>query len=412
MPNRLRLVAPVVAALLLGAAAKAPRRAPQGGGPIVVLVSLDGFRWDFLERYPTPNLHRLAERGVRARWMAPVFPTLTFPNHYSIITGLLPAHHGIVSNQFLEPVTGRRFRYTDTLAMRDSSWWGGEPLWVTAERQGRRSASFFWPGSEAAIGGVRPSRWLVYDGQVPWTARAESSLAWLQAPEPERPAFVTVYWSGVDEAEHRFGPEAPEALDAVASADSLVGRLLDGLTTAGLARRVNLVVVSDHGSAATSRDRVVLLDDYVDVTTVDLIRGGQALSLRARDGDDARLFAALRRVPHVAFYRRAETPARWRYRDNDRIAPIVGQAEAGWTITTRQLAARRFNLGEHGYDDTVSAMRGIFVAAGPAFREGVVTAPFRNVHVYEPVCAILGLRPALNDGSLDSVRVMLRGARD
>lgn len=408
MGSRLRLLAPLLAALLAGLAAAVPRGEPQSGGPVVVLVSLDGFRWDFLDRYPTPSLHRLAARGVRARWLQPVFPTLTFPNHYSIITGLLPVHHGIVSNQFVDPVTGRRFRYTDTLAMRDSSWWGGEPLWVTAERQGRRSASFFWPGSEAAIGGVRPSRWMVYDGQVPWTTRAESSLAWLRAPEPERPAFVTVYWSGVDDAEHRFGPESREVATAVAAADSFVGRLQDGIEAAGLAGRVNLVVVSDHGSAATSRDRVVLLDDYVDVAAVDLIRAGQALSLRARDGDHERLLAALARVPHVAFYRRADTPPRWRYRDNGRIAPIVGQAEAGWTITTRALAARRFNLGEHGYDDTVPAMRGIFVAAGPAFRRGLVVGPFRNVHVYELVCAILGLRPAPNDGSLDSVRGTLR----
>jgi len=406
--SRLRLLAPLAAALLIGAAASVPRGAPQSGRPIVVLVSLDGFRWDLLERYPTPNLHRLAARGVRARWLQPVFPTLTFPNHYAIVTGLFPVHHGIVSNQFVEPVTGRRFRYTDTLVMLDSSWWGGEPLWVTAERQGRRSAAVFWPGSEAAIGGARPSRWMVYDEQVPWAARAESALAWLRAPEAQRPAFMTVYWSGVDDAEHQFGPEAPEVAGAVASADSLVGRLQDGLEAAGLTGRVNLIVVSDHGSAATSTGRVVLLDDYVDVATVDLVRVGQALSLQARDGDQERLLAALARVPHAAFYRRADTPPRWRYRDNDRIAPIVGQAEEGWTITTRQLAARRFNLGEHGYDDTVPAMRAIFVAAGPAFRRGLVVEPFRNVHVYDLVCAILGLGPAPNDGSLDSVRVMLR----
>lgn len=390
----------------------APGAQRQRPAPTVVLVSLDGFRWDYLDRFPTPNLHRLAARGVRARWLTPVFPTLTFPNHYSIITGLLPVDHGIVSNQFVDPTTGRRFRYTDTLAVRDSTWWGGEPLWVTAERQGRRSAVFFWPGSEAAIEGVRPSNWKPYREDVPWVDRVDSALAWLDIAPARRPSLITLYWPGVDHVGHDQGPDAPEVGAAVAVADSLVGRLLDRLGRRGRPEAVNVIVVSDHGMAATSPDRIVVMDDYADPASVDQIRMGQFIALRARDGDDERLYRALANVPHVQLYRRSETPLRWRYRDNPRIAEIVGVADEGWTFATRswlQATGSRMNRGEHGYDDTLTSMRGVFVAAGPAFRRGVVVAPFRNLHVYELVCAILGLRPAPNDGSLDSVRVMLRG---
>lgn len=398
-----------LAGALAGCAAPRPPR--QRPAPSVILVSLDGFRWDYLDRFPTPSLHRLAARGVRARWLAPVFPTLTFPNHYSIVTGLLPAHHGIVSNQFLDPVTGRRFRYSDTLAVRDSTWWWGEPVWVTAERQGRRSAVFFWAGSEAAIGGVRPSIWKRYDGSIPWAARADSVLAWLALPEGLRPSFAALYWSDVDHYAHQHGPESPEVAAAVAAADSLIGRLLDGFERLGRTGDVNLVVVSDHGLAATSPDRLVFLEDFVDTASVDQIRLGQAIALRARDGDHERLYRALASVPHVQLYRRSETPPRWRYRDNPRIAEIVGLADEGWTFTTRTWLQGRdapVNRGEHGYDDALASMRGIFVAGGPAFRRGVVVERFQNIHVYDLLCALLGLRPAPNDGSPDSVRVMLR----
>jgi predicted AlkP superfamily pyrophosphatase or phosphodiesterase len=384
--------------------------AAQGGSPIVVLISLDGFRYDYLDREPTPHLRRLAASGVRARWMQPVFPTLTFPNHYTIVTGLLPAHHGIVGNTFVDPADNARFRYTDTLVAPQSRWWGGEPLWVTASRQGRRTAAFFWPGSDAEIGGVRPDRWKKYDGRVPNRARVDTVLSWLGQPEAGRPALVTLYFSEVDHAGHEYGPDTPELVQAVAELDSMIGRLMSGVGRLGLEDRVNVIVVSDHGMAASSPQRQVVIDDYVDRNSVNAVSLGQFISLIPNDGDTNRLLRAFANAPHLQLYAADRTPARWRYSGNRRISPVVGVAESGWVLTSRasQATGRGARGGGHGHDNTDSLMRATFIAAGPAFKRGYIAEPFQNLHVYELVCAILGLRPAPNDGSVDSVRLLLR----
>lgn len=381
-------------------------------GPTVILVSLDGFRWDYLGRTPTPNLDRLMARGVRARWMVPVVPTVTFPNHYSIVTGLYPEHHGIVGNRMVDPADGARFLYSDSSSAWQTRWWGGEPLWNTATRQGRRSATYFWPGSDVEIAGLRPTYWKKFDQRVPGGERVAEVLRWLDLPDSQRPAFLTLYFREVDHFGHENGPESPEVLLAVRTVDSLVGLLVSGLKARGLSDMVNLIVVSDHGMAQTSPERVVFLDDSFDPAAVDQVSLGPFVSLRSRTGRSEPLARALVNAgPHVRFYRRAETPARWHYRDNPRITDVVGVAEDGWTFTTRDWYARnrqRLLGGSHGYDNADPAMRAIFIAAGPAFQRGLVVEPFQNVHVYELICAVLGLRPAPNDGSLDSVRVMLR----
>ncbi len=397
----------LVAALLSGvacASVPAPAQQPQQATPpdqAVVLVSLDGFRADYLDRMPVPNLRRLAARGVRARWMIPSFPTLTFPNHYTIVTGLRPARHGVVGNTMVDPADGARFRIGDTAAVRASRWWGGEPLWVTVERQGARAASFFWVGSEAEIGGVRPSIWKRYDGAVPNAERVDSVLAWLELPEAERPRFITLYFSDTDDAGHRFGPDAPQLAAAAARVDSALGRLLDGLRSRGLQDRVNVIVVSDHGMAPTSPERRVVLDDYVDRNAVDAVALGAFVALNPRGMSSDSLRRLLAEAPHLRLYPRDGTPERWHYRDNPRIPALVGVMDDGWYLVTRaMLAAEREPRpgGSHGYDANAVSMRAIFVAAGPALRRGVTVPAFENVHVYELICAILGVQPAANDG--------------
>ncbi len=396
---------------MLGIGAWSSRR--QAPPQTVMLISLDGFHPDYVTRFPTPNLRRLAERGVRARWLAPVFPTLTFPNHYSIVTGLLPTHHGIVGNHFVDPDDGARFRYSDSTVVRQSRWWLGEPLWVTAERQGVRAASFFWVGSEAEIGGVRPSIWKLYDSRVPNAARVDSVLAWLELPPDRRPRFVTLYFSEVDHVGHESGPDSPELAAAVAHLDSVIGRLVSGLERRGLSASVNLIVVSDHGMAATSPERVVILDDYLDRGAVDAVSLGAFIALRPRRAGSAltpaAIAQALAAAPHLRVYERDRTPERWRYQGSRRVTEVVGVPEAGWLLNARAAsrAGNAGNGGAHGYDNADSTMRALFIASGPAFRRGVVTEPFSNLHVYELVCRILGLRAAANDGSLDSVAVLL-----
>jgi predicted AlkP superfamily pyrophosphatase or phosphodiesterase len=402
-----RLVLAAALAALLAAPAAAQRPRPQ-----VLLISLDGFGAQYQGRIPTPHLDGLAARGVRARWMNPSFPTLTFPNHYTIVTGLRPARHGVVGNTMLDPATGARFRIGDTAAVRDRRWWGGEPLWVTAEKQGQRAASFFWVGSEAEIGGVRPTFWKPYDGRFPYRGRVDTVLAWLARTDSLRPSLVTLYFSAVDDAGHRFGPDSPEVAAAVQGVDSVIGYLLEGLRSRRLADAVNIIVVSDHGMAGTHPDRRVFVDDYLDRNLLDATSLGAFLSFNPRSGITAdSIVRALSRAPHLQVYLREQTPERWHYRDHERITAVVGVAETGWTVTGRASANMERDSrpgGAHGFDSDAPEMRAIFLAAGPAFRRGITVEPFDNVHVYELVCAVLGLRPAANDGSLAVVRGMLR----
>jgi predicted AlkP superfamily pyrophosphatase or phosphodiesterase len=374
-----------------------------------VLVSLDGFRWDYLDRGLTPNLLRLAREGVRAEAMAPVFPTKTFPNHYTIVTGRYPAKHGIVGNVFTAPDVGGRLTLWDRDAVRDARFYLAEPIWVTAERQGRRTAPLFWPGSEAPINGIRPSYSLPFDGDMPDSARVRQLLEWLGLPPDRRPSFLTLYSSAVDNAGHEYGPDTPETNRAIAQVDSLIGRLAAELAGRGPGGSVNLVIVSDHGMISTGRDRVVWLDEYLAEDAMQVDEMSALLTAWPAEGLEDSVYRALKRAHHLVVYRRAELPERFQLQRSSRVAPIVAIADPGWTIARRTAEVRspKIILGNHGYDDSLSTMRAIFIAHGPAFRRGVVVPPFRNIHVYPLLAEVLGVAPGSNDGSLDTVRMML-----
>lgn len=390
-----------------------PSTPPPARPATVILVSLDGVRDDYLDRYASPNLHRIITGGVRAPLM-PVFPTKTFPNHYTIVTGLLPEHHGIVENTIFDPVFDARFRISDTGAVTDARWWGGEPLWVTAQRQGQVAAAFFWPGSEAPIEGIRPRYWMRYNDRVPDTTRVRQVLDWLSLPDSARPTLITLYFSKVDHVGHEAGPDGPAVAAAVLQVDSAIGQLLDGLEARGLGGAVNVIVLSDHGMAATSTDRVIALDDYLAPALLGRVTGGSpVLGLWPEPGlEDSVVHALQGKHAHLSVWKRADIPARFHYRAHRRIPPVVALADAGWSlsVTRRDLSdhPERYRGGAHGYDDTVSVMRAIFLAQGPAFRRGVLAPAFRNVHVYDLIAGLLGLTPAPNDGSKDSTMTLLR----
>jgi predicted AlkP superfamily pyrophosphatase or phosphodiesterase len=407
------LLSTVLALVLAGALSACGGRAVSRPGAVVaapspplVVISIDGFRWDYLDRGLTPVLSRLASEGVRARGLVPAFPSKTFPNHYTLVTGLYPEHHGIVDNVIHDTALGAWFRIQDTAAVRDARWWGGEPIWATAERQGVRSAVMFWPGSEAAIGGVRPSLWRRYDARLPDSARVTQVVDWLDLPPDARPAVVLLYFSDTDESGHRFGPDSPRTDSAIARVDGDIGRLLGLLDARGLRQEIDLVVLSDHGMAATDTSRVVVLDDFVAPAATELIQAGPIVTLNPRPGLEDSVARALHRLPHTTWYRRADTPLRWHYRANARIPAWVGVADEGWQVVERlalQVMPRAFVGGNHGFDNALLAMRGILVASGPAFRRGATVDALQNVHVYDLLCRAAGLRPAPNDGSVDSV---------
>ena len=402
-----------VASCTQGAASRAPQPAARPTVRVatrqqVVLVSLDGFRWDYLQRPGAVNLRRLAQRGVHAERMIPAFPSLTFPNHYSLVTGLYPEHHGIVSNTMYDATLGT-FRISDTSAVRNPAWWGGEPIWVTAEKQGLRTGAFFWPGSEAGQGGVRPTRWMRFDDRFPNAARVDSVLAWLTLPGDQALSMVALYYSDTDHAGHSFGPDAPQVDSAIARVDSMIARLVDGIAARGLSGRVNVIVVSDHGMTATPPERAIFLDDYIDLNDVTIVEASALGQLIPKPGRLDAVIAALKgRNPHLAVYQRSEVPARFHYRDNPRITPIVLVPDTGFMLTTHaRFAARRPPPGEHGFDNLMPTMGASFIAAGPAFREGLTVPPFQNIHVYDLLCRLLRITPAPNDGSPDSTRAML-----
>jgi predicted AlkP superfamily pyrophosphatase or phosphodiesterase len=376
-------------------------------------VALDGFRHDYPELHGAPTLLRLAREGVRSDGLVPVFPSKTFPSHYTIVTGLWPERHGIVGNNMWDPEWDARFSLGNRAAVQDARWWGGEPLWVTAQTQGRVAAALYWPGSEAPIRGVRPTHWRAYDGSLPGEARVDRALAWLDLPAPERPSLVTLYFSDTDEAGHEFGPEAAQTREAVRRLDGHLARLLSGLEARGIDDEVNLVVVADHGMARQDPEKTIVLEDFLDLDDVRIVDlSGCIAMMRPREGREARVLAALEGAhPHLHVYRKEDVPQRLHYRDHRRITPVVSWSDPGWTIYAtaerREAGRRRFALGQHGFDPAERDMHGVFVARGPAFRARLRIPPIESVHLYELMARALGLAPAPNDGDPEVVRPLL-----
>lgn len=386
-------------ALLASGCARHPAPAPDvASPPPVVMISLDGFRPDYLDRGLTPTLSRLAREGVSAS-MRPSYPSLTFPNHYTLVTGLRPDRHGIVENTMIDPVLGR-FTLSDRAAVEDGRWWGGEPLWLTLERRGLRSASIFWPGTEGPIEGIQPHWWSRFEASITLDARVERVLDWLALPVAQRPRLVLLYIEHLDSAGHRHGPDSPEVDIALAQVDAAVARLVEGLQR--MRREVDLVIVSDHGMTALDPHHVVEIDALVALDRIELIDDGPTLNIAPLPGHEADVEAALLR-PHadLACFRKQDVPAHWHYGRHPRVAPIVCQLEAGaYAMTRADLATRdpSRHRGSHGYDPEHPDMAALFIAHGPAFSRGVTLPAFDNVHVYTLVAGLLGIPAAPNDG--------------
>ncbi len=390
-----------------------PNTAAQQAKHYVVLVSLDGFRYDYAVKYGAKNLLQIAAHGASApQGMIPSYPTVTFSNHYTLVTGLYPEHHGIVANNFYDPARKERYSYLDPKATVDGSWYGGTPIWVLAEQQGMRSASFFWVASEAEIQGKRPSYYLKYDAAYPDEKRVDVVLSWLKLPPKQRPHVITLYYPNVDYAGHKHSPDSPEVAEAVKHLDDMIGRLAIGL--ASLKLPVDLIVVSDHGEAAAVKEWTYL-DKFTDLSRF-TVAGDVVTTLLYPDSDaDAKkAYEELRGASDkFTVYRRANVPARLHYDANPREGdPIVVATGPSYIRAHEALSfgdPPNTDPGQHGYDPhLVPEMKGIFYAEGPDIRAGVTVAPFENVNVYPLIANILGLRVGEIDGKLRVLQGVLK----
>jgi alkaline phosphatase D len=375
----------------------------------VVLVSLDGFRYDYAKKDGAKHLLALAKEGASAPdGMVPSYPSLTFPNHYTLVTGLYPEHHGIVANSFYDPARKQKYSYTDPKTDTDGSWYGGIPLWSLAEKQGMRSACFFWPGSEAEIAGERPSYYLKYEDAFPDEKRIDQVIAWLNLPPEQRPHFITLYYPNVDHAGHKFGPETPETRDAVKHVDALIGELHTRLAKTHLP--VDLIVVSDHGME-TTKGGWIDLDKFADLSK--FVTVGPLLYPET-EADAEPAYQQLKSASgDFKVYRRARAPSGLDYDQSAREGDPVIVPTGPFAIRAHAPddPAKDFppTKGSHGYDPRdMTNMRAVFYAEGPDIRKGVTLRPFENVNVYPFVAYLLGLDAPASDGKLSVLQGVLR----
>lgn len=408
-----RIAAAAIAALLQACAtapvtgpAPAPVAAVEARAPVTILVSIDGFKPDYLARGVTPNLNTLASAGISAA-MRPSFPSITFPNHYTLVTGLRPDRSGIVGNRMED---ARRPGEVFTMQTDDPFWWSeSEPIWITAEKAGIRTATMFWPGSNVDFNGVRPTDWQQFAQRVNDRQRVDAIIDWLRRPAATRPAFLTLYFDEVDTAGHRNGPDDAKTTEAVATVDAAMGRLRAGL--AELQQPANIVIVADHGMAAISADRVIRLDKLVDPTHFHSVADGPYVGLDALPGYEAEVAQALLAPrPHLQCWRKADLPARLHYGRNARVPSFVCLAETGWMALTRDPPADHpVSGGAHGFDNAAPEMAALFIAAGPAIRPAGKLASFDNVDIAPLLRDLIGLPPGQHlDGDDAPFRAVLK----
>lgn len=387
--------------------------------PYVILISFDGFRYDYVERYNLPNFKALIKEGVAAEALIPSFPSKTFPNHYSIVTGLYPGNHGLVDNHFYDPNAKEVYSMRNRKTVTDSTYYGGVPLWQLARRNGVKSAAYFWIGSELTSEALRPNYYLQYDESVPFQERTEQVISWLKLPESERPHMITLYFSSPDTESHNHGPFAPETKAILFSLDSLLGNFMRDIKSLRLP--VNVVIVSDHGmkELVEQPESYIFIDELVKdwKESVTVVNGGTQAHLYTRSEEQTdSLYNFLSKAAQNNFtvYKRDAYPARWHY-DNDRSGDLLLVATPGKYIVTGEKSELLREIrngaafGAHGYDPYVTPdMKGIFYAWGPNIRKGLKIEAFQNIHIYPFIARLLNLPLPKIDGSPDVLKKIVK----
>lgn len=419
----------------LASAEKSKKVALSPADAPVILIGIDGVRWDTLRRVDLPVLARIAANGTQAEGLIPQFPSFSYVNFYTIVTGLYPENHGIVHNAIYDPLLREAFKHginqsalfdptkkdlAGGSSFRDPRWWGGEPIWVTAEKNGVKTATFFWVGSEAKIKGVQPAYVVPFDPRIPHDERIQQVIEWLALPPAERPQLITLYFDEVDLATHIFGVGSEQEQAALRRIDDTLGLLLEALAAQGVRESTNLVIVSDHGFLNLEPDHMIDLDELMPAGSAEVLEfsvypASPVASFLPRALGVDELHALLKGAhPHLKVYRREEIPERFHNRENHRVPPLLGLADPGWVVASMELFKKRGDsrllVGVHGYDPAVRDMHGIFLGQGPAFPAGKRVPAFENVHIYEMLARLLGIQPAENDGDPEVVAQVLGGS--
>lgn len=360
--------------------------------PYVIYISADGFRHDYAEKYQAKNLLALREQGVKAISMKPSYPSVTFSNHYTLATGMYPSHHGIVNNSFYDPKRKEIYVKTDPSAVKDSTWYGGVPIWVLAEQQKMITAAFYWLGSETAVQGVRPTYWYNFNTKIPMDVRIAAVKNWLQLPEEKRPHLINFYFPEVDVAGHHFGSSSKETAAAVKLIDDCIGEMVQLTKEVGL--EVNFVFVSDHGMTEADNKSTLDLPSVVDTSKFIVPNGDALIQIYAKDKNDVKpLYKKLKAQRNdYDTYLTNKLPKRWHYRAKDnkdgRIGDIILIPKLPKIFN---LTGKPTSIGKHGFDNDMPDMQAVFYAWGPAFKQGITISSFENVHIYPLLAKILGL---------------------
>ena len=368
----------------------------------VIMVSLDGFRWDYPEMYDAPNIDAIAANGVSTAMRAS-YPASTFPNHYAIATGLVPDHHGIVNNSFWAPDQNDYYSISGPNHAK-GEYFLGEPIWLTAAGQNVKSGTIYWVGSDVPIQGKHPTYWRPYADRLSYEDRVKEALSFLDMPPSERPRLIMLYFDEPDHTGHACGPYSEEVRVAVARVDEMIGLLRQGIAASGFADNIDLIVLSDHGMTSISREREINPYDYVDEDWIEHMVISTPTSVFTKPEYRQDAYDSFSKMPHVTVWYKEDIPAELQYGTSDRIGNIVIAPDLGWQVCDKP----KTGLGAHGYSPYEPDMQPIFRAEGPDFKQGFKAEQFQNICVYPLACHLLGIEPAPCDGNLGDVLQLLK----
>lgn len=370
---------------------------------------MDGFQWNYPNLANTPNLDNIEKNGVRAE-IIPSFPSKTFPNHYTLATGLCPDNHGIILNNHYNYTKKEWYHTGNRNTVENGSFYGGEPVWNTAEKQGVKAATLFWVGSEANINDMHPTYWKKYQHNMPYAERIDTVLSWLEKPFEARPGLIMWYLDQPDSWGHVLGPDNPKMPQKIEYLDSLVGVFVHRINQLSIKDSINIIITTDHGMGDISKDRIELLDNYIKPNWLSKTTGSNPIHMfEPKKTYYDSVYNALQKGAYIRCWEKSAIPAYLNYGKNSNIMPIVAMADSGWSLYWKADIQNTDHLGgTHGYDPTNRDMHGIFYAMGPDLKKGFTHSAFKNIHLYELLCRLLNLKPADNDGNINKLEEMLK----